>query len=179
MRNSFLTGHKVYLRSLEDTDAYTDYPSWLNDTDITAFSEQHYYPYTVNNAVNFIKSLDDDRSKLMLAIVENDSDKHIGNIALSSISTQHKSAEFSIMIGNKDFHSKGCALDAASLIIDHGFKTMNLHRIFCGTMENNIPMHKLAIKLNMIKEGVVRDEVFKDGKYHNCIRYSILKSEWL
>ena len=55
------------------------------------------------------------------------------------------------MIGNKDFHSKGCALDAASLIIDHGFKTMNLHRIFCGTMENNIPMHKLAIKLNMIK----------------------------
>ena len=46
--------------------------------------------------------------------------------------------------------------EAGSLLIDHGFNKLNLHRIHCGTSSENYAMQKLALKLGMSKEGEKR-----------------------
>lgn len=178
MNIPFLTGEKVYLRLLTLEDADGNYTKWLNDEYICRYSEHHVIPYTKEMAQEYIQSLGSSSDKILLAIIDKETDTHIGNISLSSISNLHRSAEFSLMIGEKDFHSKGLSKDASVLMLQHGFASMNLHRIFCGTMHSNIPMQKLALSLGMQEEGKVRDEVYKNGKYHDTYRYSILKDEF-
>ena len=178
MKHPFLIGETIYLRGLDILDAEGDYPAWLNDEEICQFSEHHVYPYTKALAKAYIEALPSKNDRIMLAIVDRASDIHIGNITLGAISYLHKSAEFSIMIGNKSFHGKGISKEASYLLLNHGFNTLNLHRIWCGTMLTNHAMQKLALSLGMIEEGKCRDEVYKNGKYHTTIRYSLLKHEF-
>ncbi|MDD5400647.1 MAG: GNAT family protein [Sulfurimonas sp.] len=178
MKNPFLVGKNIYLRGLTQLDCDGDYPLWLNDEFICQYSEHHVFPYTKEDAQAYISKLSLQKDKIMLAIIDKQTDKHIGNIAIFAISYLHLSAEFSVMIGNKEFLGKGYSKEASLMMLNHGFNTMNLHRIYCGTMQNNEPMKHLAISLGMIQEGVCRDEVYKNGKYHDTIRFSILKNEF-
>ena len=178
MNLPFLVGDNIYLRALLPADAKGNYPKWLNDEYICRYSEHHINPYTEAMALDYIQDLSSSSDKLLLAIIDKKTETHIGNIGLSSISSLHKSAEFSLMIGEKSFHAKGLSKEASTLILRHGFSSMNLHRIFCGTMQSNIPMQKLAVSLGMLEEGKVRDEVYKNGKYHDTFRYAILKDEF-
>ncbi|MDP2894167.1 MAG: GNAT family protein [Sulfurimonas sp.] len=178
MKNPFLVGKNIYLRGLTLEDCDGDYPLWLNDETTCQYSEHHVFPYSRENAQEYISNLSLQKDKVMLAIVDKKSDKHIGNIAIFAISHLHRSAEFSIMIGNKDFQGKGYSKEASLMMLNHGFNTMNLHRIYSGTMQNNEPMKHLSLALGMKQEGVFRDEVYKNGKYHDTIRFSILKEEF-
>ncbi|MDD5157823.1 GNAT family protein [Sulfurimonas sp.] len=178
MNNPFLVGETIYLRGLDVEDARGDYPSWLNDESSCKYSEHHVFPYSADLAVDYLTKLPLQKDKIMLAVVDKKSDTHIGNITLLAISSLHRSAEFSIMIGNREFLGKGASKEASLLMLNHGFNTMNLHRICCGTMVLNSSMRALASYLGMIEEGVFRDEVYKEGKYHDTIRYSILKDEF-
>lgn len=178
MNNPFLVGERIYLRGLESSDVEGEYPSWLNDEILTQYLEHHVFPYTKTSAVEYIEGLHHRRDIIMLAIINKSNDKHMGNITLSSISTLHKSAELTLLLGDRESHGKGFAKEASLLLITHGFNTMNLNRIWCGTMDTNIPMQRLALSLGMQHEGVKRQEVYKNGRYNDAIQYSILKEEF-
>lgn len=178
MNNPFLIGETIYLRGLSSEDANGAYPSWLNDEVICRYSEHHVFPYTKAQAVQYIEQLPLQKDRIMLAIVDKQTDTHIGNITLLAISSLHRSAEFSILIGDKNFHGKGISKEASMLMLEHGFNTMNLHRICCGTMTSNTAMQRLALAVGMVQEGIFRDEVYKEGTYHDTIRFSILKDEF-
>lgn len=178
MNNPFLVGERIYLRGLEASDVQGQYPSWLNDEILTQYLEHHVFPYSKASALDYIEGLRHRRDILMLAIIDKANDKHIGNITLGSISTLHQSAEFTLLIGDRDSHGKGLAKEASQLLLTHGFNTMNLNRIWCGTMESNLPMQRLAITLGMQQEGIKRQEVYKNGRYNDTRQYSILKEEF-
>lgn len=178
MNNPFLIAERLYLRGLEASDVQGQYPSWLNDETLTQYLEHHVFPYSKASALDYIDNLRHRRDILMLAIIDKISDKHIGNITLSSISTLHLSAEFTLLLGDPDSHSKGLAKEASRLLFTHGFHTMNLNRIWCGTMQSNTPMQRLALSLGMVEEGIKRQEVYKNGRYNDTIQYSILREEF-
>jgi len=56
---------------------------------------------------------------------------------------------------------------------------MNLERIYCGTIESNKAMQKLAESMLMKKEGVRRGAFFVKGKYIDIYDYGLLKKEYL
>lgn len=178
MNNPFLVGERLYLRGLEASDVEGQYPTWLNDEILTQYLEHHVFPYSKAAAIEYIQGLHHRRDILMLAIIDKETNKHIGNITLSSISTLHQSAEFTLLLGDHESHGKGFAKEASRLIIAHGFNTMNLNRIWCGTMEINIAMQHLALSLGMQQEGIKRQEVYKNGRYYDTVQYSILKNEF-
>ena len=66
---------------------------------------------------------------------------------------------------------------AARAIIEHGFRKLNLHRIYCGTAGTNTAMKRLAVKLGMTQEGTRRQHVFLDGCWADVIEYGLLRIE--
>ena len=90
----------------------------------------------------------------------------------------NRSAEFAIILGDKEYWGKGIGKEASSLIVKHGFEQMNLHRIYCGTSEENIAMQKLAASLGFKEEGRSRQEMFKNGSFKDVIRYGLLSDEF-
>lgn len=175
MNQIFLSGQEINLKtfSLEDVDkAYID---WFNDEEVCQFNAHHVFPYNQLKAEEYLKKLMTSENDLVLSIIHKSDNTHIGNIALQNINFIHHNAEFAIILGEKDYWQKGYAKEAAKMIIDHGFKSMNLHRIYCGTSVKNIGMQKLATHLGMKEEGRRKEALYKDGQYVDIVEYGVLK----
>ncbi|MCX6723040.1 MAG: GNAT family protein [Candidatus Staskawiczbacteria bacterium] len=178
MRDPFLVGQKIYLRTIDENDLNEEYQSWLNDEEVCHFNSHHRFPNYKENMLDYYSNIIKTKNNIILAVIDKKNEKHIGNIALQEINYIDRSAELAIIIGNKDYWGKGIGEEAGQLIVTHGFKTMNLHRIYCGTSKENIGMQKLASKLGFKQEGISRDALFKNGHFQDVVNYSLLENEY-
>jgi RimJ/RimL family protein N-acetyltransferase len=175
----FIKGKQIYLRSMIDSDSEGQYPTWFNDTEVCRGNSHHIFPYTLEDAHAYIQEANRGHHHLILAIVTSKNDTHIGNIALDNINYINRTSELTIVIGDKSCWKKGYGKEAAKLICDHGFMSLNLNRIACGTFEDNKGMRKLAEYLGMREEGRRRHAVYKHGRYVDVIEYGVLKDEYV
>lgn len=174
----FLQSENLILRSLEREDLTEEYLQWLNDEEVCRYNSHAVFPNSFFKMQNYFDSIQGNNSTIVMAIISKDQDKHIGNISLQSINWINRSAEFAILLGDKEYWGKGVATEAVQLIMEYGFSRLNLHRICCGTSAENKGMQKVAAKLNMTEEGVRKEALFKDGKYVDIIEYGILKKDF-
>jgi len=175
----FLEGKDVYLRPLIIEDANGSYVNWFNDPQVCEGNSHHRYPYTKQAALNYIEEAQRFDKALILAIVERETQKHVGNISLQKIDLVARTAEFAIVIGEREFWGKGFSKQASRLLLDHAFLTLNLNRVYCGTYENNIAMQNLAKYLGMKEEGRRRKATYKLNRYLDILEYGVLKEEFL
>jgi RimJ/RimL family protein N-acetyltransferase len=175
---AFLSGPHVLLRPLRPEDADGPYLSWLNDPEVCRYNAHHVYPYTREAALAFIEGARKSRSELVLAMVDRARGRHVGNLALQAISPIARSAEFAILFGDREVWGQGLATEAARLIVGHGFDALGLHRVGCGTSEDNQGMRKLAARLGMREEGRRRQAMWKRGRFVDMIEYGVLADEF-
>ncbi len=170
----FLEGKQVFLRPLTPEDATPAYLGWLNDPEVLRFRTSKSFPTTAESMRAYIASIPS-RGDLVLAICARDGGKHVGNIALNTILWAHRSAECSIMLGDRAFWGRGFGREAVSLIVRHGFRTMGLHRIWAESP--NPRFNRLVESLGWTREGRKRDAFFVDGKFVDFECWSILSGE--
>ena len=120
-----------------------------------------------------------DPSLAVFAICYSENDAHIGNICLQNINLIDRSAEYAVVLGEKDYWGKGVAKEASDLVLKHGFMTLNLHRIYCGTSADNVGMQRLAVYMGMREEGRRREALFKEGRYVDVLEYGVLFAEYV
>jgi [ribosomal protein S5]-alanine N-acetyltransferase len=178
IQDSIYSTKRIYVRSLKMQDVTGNYKKWLNDQDVCKYNSHGIFPTSKKNLEEYVKSLKVDNSKIVWAIIDKSNDNHLGNISLQSIDYINRTAEFAIIIGEKEYWGKGYASEAAELIARHGFKKLNLNRIYCGTASTNLGMQKLALKMKMKLEGRRRQDLFLEGKYVDTLEYGVLRSEY-
>lgn len=178
MINPFIIGKDVYLRPLRAEDADGGYVAWLNDPEVCRFNSHHVFPYTAQQALQYISQAAAARDAVVLAVCLISSDRHIGNISLQKIDLMSRSAEFAVLFGDKENWGKGYARQAAVLLCEHGFRELGLHRIYCGTSAENVAMQKLAKALGMREEGRRVQALFKHGRYIDIIEYGMLAADF-
>ncbi len=172
----FIKGDKIYLRELRTTDLAGPWFTWLNDSDVTTFQNKGIIPNSIEKQTKYYESLINNANEVVLAIVEEETGKHIGCVGLHKIDWIHRSAELGIVIGDRDVWGKKFGKQAWQLISDYGFTVLNLHRIFAVIVEGNIASQKSAEAAGFIQDGKLRDYLFKNGKYLNAFYYSKLNS---
>lgn len=177
MKKAFLEGEKIYLRPIEKSDLTETYRDWFNDAEVCRFNSHHRFPNYDEDMNEYYKKEIKSGRNLILAIVAKKSHAHIGNISLQDIDLINRHAELAIIIGDKRFWNKGVGKEAGQLIIGHGFRELNLHRIYCGTSVDNVGMQKLAGFLGFKKEGIQRESIFKEGAYKDTVLYGLLQHE--
>jgi len=174
----FLQGQRIQLRALTEKDLTEEYLQWLNDEEVCRYNSHAIFPNTEQKMKNYFDRLDIQR-EVVLAIIDAKLNKHVGNISLQNINWVSRNAEFAILLGDKNYWGKGYGEEAAQLIVSYGFERLNLHRIYCGTVEGNEGMKKLAIKLKMREEGLRREAIYKNGRYLDIVEYGVLRHEFL
>jgi ribosomal-protein-alanine N-acetyltransferase len=179
MQAPFLVGNGVALRALEPSDADGPYPTWFNDAEVCAQNAHHYLPYSRQDALEYIEQTGHAVGEMVLAIVGKDGSTHIGNVALKRIDSVSRSAEFAIVIGDRTAWGKGYGKEVGGLVLDHAFFALNLHRVYCGTLDTNSAMQRLAEHLGMVEEGLRRQAVYKDGRYLDIVEYGVLREEYV
>lgn len=174
----FLVGEKVYLRPLTEADISEAYLGWLNDPEVTRYLEVGRLPVTVDDMRSYIEGFRDKMKGLAFAIFDKATQQHIGNVTLYSINWIHRTAEQGTMIGNKEFWRKGYAPEARRLVIEYAFRQLGLHKITVGALAANGASIAVSKKLGFKIEGVLRQQWFKDGAYHDVVRLGLLSEEF-
>ncbi len=185
---------RFYLRPFTREDAEGNYRDWWTDQAVTRFNSHGLFPMNSAELEEFLNSLESS-SKIVWAIIVKaeqkltkddcfegykyqNGDIHIGNISLDRIDWINRTAEFAVVIGERDYWSQGYTTEAAKFLFEHGFNKFNLGRIWTGTAYTNIGMRRVAKKLGMKQEGIFQSAVFLEGEYVDVVEFAILREEW-
>ncbi|NWF37930.1 GNAT family N-acetyltransferase [Mariprofundus sp. NF] len=168
---------RLYFRGLCKADIDGPYLHWFNDQEVCRFNSHGVFPSTRQRLEEYIDMLQSSGSHLVWAVFLKEDHRHIGNISLQSIDRYNRCAEFAIIMGDRSCWGHGYAEEAARLLCSHGFNKVGLHRIHCGTSENNAGMIALATKLGMKQEGVRRQALFENGSFVDAVEFGLLKGE--
>lgn len=174
IKEPLLMGDTIYLEGLSQKHVCQRYTEWLNDKEVCKENTHGRVFNTLEMTRDYVESADEAENIAAFAIITKKENKHIGNISLARISWENNSGEIAILIGDKDYWGKGIATEAYRLVIDYGFNTLNLHRLYSGMTVRNKAMIKVTEKVGMLQEGILREAFFKEGVYVDVVRYAII-----
>ena len=63
-------------------------------------------------------------------------------------------------------------------LINHSFKELAMNSIIVAFFEKNLVVKKTIEILGFKKIGLERSRFFKNNKFHNTLRYDLLKKDW-
>jgi RimJ/RimL family protein N-acetyltransferase len=126
---------------------------------------------------DLIKKAGSSTADIIMAIVLKDGDRHIGNVGLHHLNLVDRHAELGIAIGEKEHWQKGHGTEAIRLMVDYGFSTLNLHRIYLCVHDNNPRAIAAYEKVGFRREGIMRQALFRSGKYIDLLLMSLLRGE--
>ncbi len=172
MKFPFLIGEKIYLRALVESDINEEYLSWINDPEVTKYMRWRAFPSTFDDLRSFVNEKKN-RENILLAIIDKEKDKHIGNILLGHIDWINRFADLAMVIGNKEYWGKGYMSEAFKLITDHAFNILNLHKLTAGTELKNEASVKFFKKIGWVEEAILKDHLLYNGKFHDSVLFAI------
>jgi RimJ/RimL family protein N-acetyltransferase len=175
-----MDGKIVRLRGYEkaDVDAIM---KWINDEEITDLlgGDMLVYPVSAIAEEKFIEaSAGPSNTQKNFAIETIAEGKYIGGISFNVIDWRNRSAVVGIVIGDKSLWGKGYGTDAMRVLMRMAFDKMNLHRLGLHVFDYNTRAIASYEKCGFKREGVLREDHFARGKYHDTILMAILESEY-
>jgi len=171
-----IIGDRIYLRAIElsDKEVLLDI---IND-EVTEHELGGWsFPVSGLNQEEWIKSLKPNDSILRCMIGKKEDDKAIGTVILSDIDYKNGTAEIHIKLGNQT-RSKGFGTETVNLISSYAFNELRLNCVYAHVNDYNEKSQKLFEKCGFKEDGILRDRIFKKGKYHSVHIYSLLKGDF-
>jgi len=158
----------IYLKTLHLKDVAEPYVEWLNDYEVTKFTEQKYFRHTLESTKAFVSQKYDSESDFLFGIFFDET--RIGNIKLGPIKFEHMSAEVSYFIGDKRFWGKGITSKCIKKIVQFATRELGLKKINAGYYENNIGSAKVLQKCGFLVEGnKVSDLIFENKRINSVL----------
>lgn len=174
-----LIGDRIYLSpkdiSNEEIDKFTE---WMNDFNVTDYTGRSGIITTLIQEKEWLEKTAKNNEIINFDIIELSNNKLIGTICLDDFKWIERNAELGIFIGDKDYRDNGYGTEAINLLLEYGFKYLNLHSIRLALLSINERAHKCYLKCGFKDTGKNRDLIFLNGKYYDKLYMDILENEF-
>ncbi|HMO14983.1 MAG TPA: GNAT family N-acetyltransferase [Pirellulaceae bacterium] len=186
-----LHSEKILLRPFRAADARPLF-ELINDRQIAEFTRTIPYPYPEPLALEWIGKHDELWTKgksAIFAICDLCADHEpkqrdtgatspnegplVGAVGLE-IDVENENAELGYWIG-RPYWNRGLCTLAAELIVDFGFQTLGLHKIYAHHVLRNPASGRVLQKLGMHQEGILREHVKKWGRFEDIVVYGLVR----
>jgi RimJ/RimL family protein N-acetyltransferase len=169
-----LIGNKCFLSPIDPNDA-EKFTEWLNDLELTINLTLYNSIINVESEQIFLNNLSKEHN---YSIIDNETNELIGNCGFVDIDNVNQTAEVGIFIGNKNYWNKGYGTEALSLLMDYGFKSLNLHNILIRVYDYNKRAKKSYEKTGFKQIGIRRESLYRNLEKHDIIYMDILPNEF-
>ena len=170
-------GKFVTLRALEKEDL-PSLKEWRNSLHVRK-STREYKLLNMINQKNWLESIHQSNTQkdIMFGIL-NKKKKLIGVTGLTYIDWKNRNSEISIYFSTKNWQVKTEAKEVINLVMEYGFEELNINRLYVeifALMKENI---KLFTKMKFIKEGQLREKIWRENKWWDTLIFSKLAKEY-
>ncbi len=165
-------GDKIRLRDKKLTDVRTDY-RWQTDAELAKLDAA---PALVMSFALYLLDYssiihDYDQFRYPLAVETLDG-RHIGNCTIYDIDEKKGEGQVGIMIGDKDYWSKGYGTDVINTLVGFIFRNTSLNRLYLKTLDWNIRAQKCFTKCGFAQCGWLK----RDG--YNFMLMELFRDQW-
>jgi ribosomal-protein-alanine N-acetyltransferase len=130
-------------------------------------------PYTMDDAVNWIKLMQNQDPMAIFAI---DVDGNIvGVIGLELRDDVYRKAPLLGYWISEDYWGRGIMPEAVKLITEYAFKNLDVVRIQAGILSNNPKSMRVMEKAGFIKEVIMKSSIIKKGVILDEHIYAVVK----
>jgi len=166
-----LTLRPFSLVDVDDVLAYADDPEWSRYTPFVPS------PYLRRHAELFVASqiLVDWDENPSFAIVH--AGRVVGGTSLRVMAPGITGLGYGVA---RRLWGEGLATEAAAAVIDYGFETLSLAKVFATTEVGNVASVRVMEKLGMTREALLRSaRLARDGTRADELRYAVLAGDWV
>lgn len=171
-----LVGKKCYLSPIDVNDA-EKFTEWLNDLEVSQTLTTYSQIISLEIEKEFSLKLSKEHTYSIIDIATNEL---LGNCGFEDIDHLNQKAEVGIFIGNKKYWNKGYGTEALTLLIDYGFKALNLHSISLsgGVYSFNERAIKSYEKIGFKVIGKKREALLRGKERYDVVLMDILADEF-
>ena len=169
----FLEGEKINLRTIEEEDLEFLRDN-INSPNIRTFLTVR-KPQNMRQEQSFYEDIISSEDGVHLAICKDE--ELLGMVSLEEDKEEIGVAEIGIWVG-EEYHGNGYGTEAAELITSYGFNSLGFDRISARAYESNKGSQRIWEKLDFVKEGELRKQIYRKGRREDAYIYGVLKSEW-
>ena len=169
-----IVGEKVYLSPmfLDDLDQYT---RWINDFEVTRYLGQAAKCYSLESERKVLENLVSEGHNF--AVVLKEEERLIGNASIFDVQHIHQRAEIGLFIGEAKDRGKGYGQEIVRLLVDYGFKYLNLNNIMLKVFSGNVAAINTYQKCGFKEIGKRTKCYFIENKWHDEIYMETLRHD--
>jgi RimJ/RimL family protein N-acetyltransferase len=169
-----LIGDKCYLSpmSVNDAEIFTE---WLNNLELTVNLSLYGSVINTEAEKSILEKLSNEHN---YSIIDKKTDKLIGSCGLMNLDNLNQTAETGIFIGNPEYWNKGFGTEALGLLMDYGFRALNLHNVFLKVYSFNERAKKSYEKIGFKIIGKYREALLRGKERHDIILMDLLHSDF-
>ncbi len=172
-----LAGKQVRLRQLRASDAQSLF-TMLTTEEVSRFISPP--PTTVEGFERFIGWAQRQQAAgtyACFAVTVKGFDTAIGIFQVRESEPGFGTAEWGFAIGSP-FWGAGVFQDAAELVLEFAFETLDVHRLEARAAVLNGRGNGALLKMGAVQEGVLRKSFLRDGRYLDQVLYAIVEDDW-
>jgi [ribosomal protein S5]-alanine N-acetyltransferase len=174
-----IRGERVFLRPIEKADAVLSH-RWRSDAEVAELASIAMPKSLAQMELRAERlALGTDEETYAFIICLLDDEQPIGEASLMELDRLNGSAELGIFIGEKEEWGKGYGTDAVNALVDFGFGSLRLERIWLEVWIENDRARRSYDKAGFVHEGTLRHDRYEGGRFTDGDIMSILRDEWL
>lgn len=162
---------RLRLLPFQLVDITPTYLGWLNDPDVTRFSNQRFNTHTAASSAAYLESFSGTSNSFLL-IARSSNGRPVGTATVYR-NTHHGTADIGLMIGDRQCWGQGYGREAWSGLLAALLKEPGIRKLTGGTSASNKAMLRIMEKSGMNLEAVrIRQELI-EGKQVDLVYYSL------
>jgi ribosomal-protein-alanine N-acetyltransferase len=173
-REPILQGQRLSVRPFIASDVGSAYLGWLNDPEVTRFSNQRFKRHDAISALTYLRTFDGSDNRFLL-VCDTESARPIGTLTVYA-SRPHGTADIGIMIGDRMSWGKGLGQEAWNLVLGWLLEASAIRKVTAGTAALNIGMVRLMERSGMRHEATRRQQEIIEGRPVDLVYFARFKS---
>ncbi len=171
-------GKLVRLRAYEQDDL-AHARNFLNHPDVAQMMNPHIlFPLRQEDEQKWYESLSSTSEKeYAFAIERKGSPAYLGGCGVHNIDGKNHHAIIGLFVG-AEHRGQGYGSDALRILVRFCFNELNLNKVSLKVFSFNQRAIECYRKFGFVLEGTLRQQIFRNGGYHDELIMSILRSEW-
>jgi RimJ/RimL family protein N-acetyltransferase len=168
----------ICLRPLceEDVD---NIMTWVNEPavvgNLAAFAGA---PLSRPQEVEWVRRTLASTSERVWSVFAEDDGRYLGQVGLHQMHSQSRVGRLGIIIAARKEMGRGYGTAAIHQALDAAFSQLGLHKVWLIVFRHNQRSREIYQRIGFVEEGVLREEYFHEGRWHDMVRMSVLAREW-
>ena len=151
--------------------------AWRNSLDVASFHAER-ATISAEKQKRWFAKISGESGHFVWVICDLRDNTPIGVAHIKDVHPIHSRGEVGLYLGDVSLRGGPFGGDAFFLVLEFAFQALGLHKIYGHYLHDNVVARRLNAAFGFVEEGVLREELFYDGAFHDYVRVGVLEPEF-